>query len=57
MEQTIQESLDALIEQFGAESVISAISDHTAHPDGNSGCKPGYILVNGVCKLDLGGGL
>lgn len=51
--ETTQEQFDAFVASEGAEAVIAAIKGHVS-PDGETGCAKGYVLVNGVCKLDFG---
>ncbi len=54
MAKTTKEKLEELIEEEGAENVVQAIKEHSVHPDSSSGCKTGYVLVNGVCVLEVG---
>ena len=51
---TLQEQIEQLISENGAEAVLAAVKIHSVHPDGNTGgCPKGYVLVDGVCVLDI----
>lgn len=60
METTVQEAFDALVAQYGADAVITAIKGHV-HPDSGSGCKSnsdcptGYYCNGSQCVLNVGG--
>lgn len=54
-----QEAFDALVAEYGAEAIVTAIKGHVS-PDTGTGCKSnsdcgaGYYCDNGTCILDVG---
>lgn len=52
--ETLEQKIEALINEHGAEAFAEAVKKHSIQPDGPTTCPTGYVLVNGVCVLDVG---
>lgn len=52
--ENLQETIENIIAEHGAESLLEALQNHTVAPFGNKQCPKGYVLVDNQCKLDIG---